>query len=283
MSEVPELPEIDFGGDVYRLGTLVPILPDTTTPLLSSAPGYTTWTRAEIEAAVKAKPVKRRQQFDGQAWIIDQKQRGSCNAAAAVAALRRAFALAGRDDNPALSWEFLYAQINGGRDAGSLLNDGMDALQAVGVPPLDLDRHPINRHILKRDYTPEDYRDAAKYKATACYRVTSEAELATLVLSGAGAAIVAVDVNNSFMSLDRNGICGGGGGVGNHAVCVDDVEIIDGELAFDMPNSWGLSFGQGGRAYLTWRRHFTRTVGNHQFYAVMAASNPGDGGPVVPA
>lgn len=282
MSEVPDLPEIDFAGEVYRLGSLVPMLRDTATPLLTSAPGFVTWTRADIEAAIKAKPIKRRSQFANE-WIIDQKQRGSCNAAAAVAALRRAFALAGRDDNPPLSWEFLYAQINGGRDSGSLLNDGMEALQAVGVPPLDLNRHPINRHIFKRDYTPEDYRDAAKYKATVCYRITNEAELATLVLSGAGAAIVAVDVNNSFMSLDRNGICGGGGGVGNHAVCVDDVEIIDGELAFDMPNSWGLSFGQGGRAYLTWRRHFGRTVGNHDFYAVMAATNPGEGAPVVPA
>jgi hypothetical protein len=113
--------------------------------------------------------------------------------------------------------------------------------------------------------------------------INSELELATLVLSKSGGVVVAVDVDNSFMKLDKNGICGGGRGPGNHAVHVDDVDIINGELVFDMQNSWGLNFGEAGRAYTTWQRHFVPTYRNHQFFAVMGSSYDAlrDEGPAV--
>ena len=129
----------------------------------------------------------------------------------------------------------------------------------------------------------EEYRDALKWRAGVTVEIHSEMELATLVLSRSGGVVVAVDVDNSFMTLNRDGICGGGRGPGNHAVHVDDVEIINGELAFDMANSWGLNFGDNGRAYLTWNRHFSNTFRNHQFFAIMGSSYDSlrDEGPAV--
>lgn len=279
-----DVPIIEYGGEVFKLACLPPSsFPTSTPPPLGSA--LVPWTKSQIEDAIRAKNQRRRDIFSGSLWILDQKQVGSCNAGAAVSALRRARYLRGIDNGDPihLSWEFLYAQINGGRDNGSTLSDGMKAIRDIGAPPLDLQKHPINKHIYKKYYTPEDYRDAALYRAGAIYTISNEIELATLILSGVGAAVVAVDVNNSFMKLDKNGIAGGGSGVGNHSVCVDDVDIIDGVLAFDMPNTWGLNYGEGGRARLTWSRHFRPTQRFHGFYAILSSNDGGGGGPVVAA
>lgn len=274
------LPEIDFGGETYRLGTLLPAVKPQTMPKLTSAPGYRRWSKQEILDAIKGKPAKARDTFSGD-WILNQKSLGSCNAAAAVAALRRAMFRSGRNTVPQFSWEFLYAQINGGRDQGSMLDDGMQALLNIGVPTLNPQKHPLNRHYLKNDYSPEEYNEAKSNRAEQCYEIDTEIDLATLVLSRQGAAIVAVHVGSNFMSLDRNGFAGVDNGPGNHAVCVDDVALFDGGLlGFDMPNSWGTSFGEGGRAYLSWNGHMARTNEYHCLYAVLAASNPNDGAPV---
>lgn len=275
---------IDHGGEIFKLGCMLPPEYPMTLPKLEVSQ-FRVWSKPEIIDAIKAKKQRRRDIFKGNNWICNQRSVGSCNAAAAVGALRRARFLRGIDNNDSvkLSWEFLYAQINRGRDNGSLLDEGMVALRDIGACPLDLQKHPINQHIYKKYYTPEDYRDAALFQARSPFPLDTEEELATLILSGIGAAVVAVDANNSFMKLDKNGICGGGNGPGNHAVGADDVDIIDGELVFDMFNSWDLSYGEDGRAYLTWKRHFTKTVKYHRFYGVLSANDGTGGGPVVAA
>jgi hypothetical protein len=280
---VNDLPEIDFDGTTYRLGTLVPDVKPDTMARLSAAPGFRVWSRNEIEDAIRAKPMKRRTQFAGRDWVVNQRSRGSCNCAAATGVLRRAMALEGRNDVPQLSWEFLYAQLVDGDDRGSMLDDGMHALLTTGVPPLDPARHPINRDIRKRDYTAEEHAAAKGFTAELCYQVDTEEELATLLLSGQGAGVVAVHVGNSFTSLDRSGFAGADSGPGNHAVGVQDVELIGGELAFDCFNSWDLNFGDAGHCYLSWRRHFRQTNQNHAFYAVVAAKNSATGAPVAVA
>lgn len=281
MSHDIALPEIDFDGNTYRLGTLLPAgFPDTL-PKLSSAPGYRRWSKPEIEEAIRKKPVKRRQQFAGPNWVVNQLSRGSCNPCAAVGMSRRSMALGGRNDVPMLSWEFVYAQLVDGNDQGSMLDDGMLELQRTGAPVLNPARHPINAHIRKRDYSAEEMAEAQANRAVNCFVADDEIDLATLVLSGQGAAVVAVHVGNSFTRLDAKGFCGASGGPGNHAVGAQDAEIIDGELAFDMPNSWGLNFGDNGHGYLSWRRHMAGTVKYHRFYAILAATNPGDGAPSV--
>lgn len=275
-----QLPEVTHGGETYRLGLrLPPTYPDTF-PRLSTAAGFRVWSRAEILDAIKAKPVKRRTQFAGDKWVKQQGQVGSCNAAAATGVLRRCMALGGRNDVPDLNWEFLYAQVNGGRDQGSMLDDGMQALVDVGVPPFK-PGHRFNRDIYKQHYTPEDYRDAAAFKATDCFTVSTPEELATLVLSGQGAAVVAVHVGGSFLRLDAKGFAGADAGPGNHAVLVCDAEVIDGELAFDHCGSWGVNTHAGGYAYFSWPRHFAQTIKHHAFYAVLAATNDGRNAPAV--
>jgi len=96
-----------------------------------------------------------------------------------------------------------------------------------------------------------------------------------VVLSGQGAAVVAVHVGSNFTNLDSNGIAGFANGPGNHAVIVQDVELVNGRLLFDMPNSWDVNFGDEGHAYLTWVGHMAQTVRYHGFFFVAVGSNPG--------
>lgn len=280
------LPEIDFKGQTFKLGTLLPPTFPDTLPKLSAAPGFRVWSKVEIEDFIRNKPVKRRQQFAGKDWICNQGQVGSCNAAAATGALRRAMFLNGRNDVPMLNWEFLYAQINGGRDQGSMLDDGMNAIVKTGVPVMKPD-HKFNRAIFQNYYKPEDYAEAGKWTASNCFTLDqdqpelAERQLATLVLSGVGAGVVAVHVGSNYNNFTNGGFIGQDSGPGNHAVGADDAEIINGELSFNSPGSWGLSWGDDGYGYLSWNKHFRQTSKYHAFYAVLAASNPGDGAPAV--
>lgn len=275
MNSEQDLYEFEFGGETLRCGTLEPDTLEDGVPLLSTAQGFRVWSRQEIEDAIRKKPRKRRDQFRGTEWIINQGQVGSCNFAAAVQAKRRNMVITGRNDVPQLSWEFGYALAVDGRDNGSTLDQSFRILADYGSPVLDLNRHPLNRHIAKRFYTAEDYASASQYKFEDRFRINTQEELATLILSGLGVAVVAVHVGRTFTSVDRDGFCGADSGMGNHAVLICDVEIINGQLAFDHAGSWGTRMHQDGYAYMTWDRHFAQTYRHHPFYAVISTSNPG--------
>jgi hypothetical protein len=263
----------DFNQQTRFLGLNVPKVFPVNVPDLTQFPGFRVWTRVEIEDAVRTKPIKRRDQFRGPDWIVDQGRVGSCALAASSAALRRAMELNGRNDNPKLSWEYGYAEAVDGDDNGTELITAMKVLQA-GLPPLDLHRHPLNRDIRKSDYGADESAAAQQHKAEACYAIDTDMQLATFVLSGQGAAVVAVDVGGDFSDLDVNQQPPDGGGPGNHAVGVDDVDIINGQLMFDCFNNWSESWGVGGRCRLGWDGNLKRTVRFHRFFAILAASNP---------
>lgn len=276
ISERGPIGVIEAGGEERRLGLLQPSPGyEDDAPLLTATPGFRTWTRQEIEGFIKAKPYGKRRNIFTPDWMQDQKSWGSCNACATAYAERKAQYLRGRIDTPMLDWEFCYAQINGGRDNGSLLKDGMAAAQSIGMPILDPSANGKGRgRIYKRDYTAADYADAKANRTTKAVAVNDELTLATAVLSGFP-AVVAVHVGSRFDNIDAKGFAGADGGAGNHAVHVDDVEIIDGVLAFDHQGSWGTSMHADGRAYLSWGRHFAQTIKYHVFW-VLLSTNDGD-------
>lgn len=271
---------IEFDGATYKLAcTPPPAGFQCGIPPLSAA-GFRTWTDDEIMGFLRTKaPRQRRLQFGGE--VVDQGQVGSCNAAATTQALVKAMRLTGAGAVPRLNWEFLYSLINRGVDQGSHLSESARAVRDVGVCPWK-DRHQFNRHIFANHFTPEDTRDAADYKAGSIFRITTWQELATLTLSGQGAAVVAVHVGSNFNSLDGAGYAGASSGPGNHAVQVCDVDLVNGRVAFDMENSWSKRWGQGGYCYLDWDRHLAPTVRIHDFFAILSANaKPFEGVPAV--
>ena len=262
----------DNEGVDRKLGLILPAGYPAPRAKLSSVPGFIPWTKSQIEDAIRTKPKKARELFKGSDWIEDQKQRSSCCPTAWVAGMRKAMFYAGVNLVPKLSAEFLYAQTNRGSDNGAVLEEVRIAGEEIGTILRDDAKHPFNRDILKKNYSPEEYNAAKANRAGVTYEVDDELSLATFVLSRMGGSVVAVDVDDAYMKLNKSGIRGSGTGPGNHAVDLDDCEIVDGQLVFDEAGSWGLANGDGGRAYLTWDRHLKVTNKYHKFFVILSAN-----------
>lgn len=262
---------IDDAGVDRMLGTLVPAAPPSGFKLYADS-GKPMFTLDTIRKFGTENDTKGRSRFDS-SWIMDQRSHGSCNGYAGASALSRARVrrMLPRVD---LSGAYLYSLINGGRDDGSMLDDGMREVQnglatreTVGwdaIYPSRYDRAKAKA-------------EAARFKAHECYQLRTQEELFSALMADFD-CVVAVHVGNSFMRLDGDGVCGGDRGPGNHAVCVDGFTVLrDGTLCADLANSWNLTFGDQGRGWLTWSRHFAQTVGPHGFYAIRSASDDPEG------
>lgn len=204
-----------------------------------------------------------RTRFGG--YVRNQGSRGSCNGYAGAKALERARSRRYLD-RVELSGEGLYAQINGNRDGGSLLVDGMRAIQANGVPPASMVPH---EEYLYNRISAEAWREAAKYKAFECYQITNEAEMISALVLGFD-VVVAVHAGRDFTTLRNDGTVPPSPGPGNHAVGVDDLRYSTtrSRFEFDHYGSWGLNVHDQGYAFLSWDDHLKYTVNNHGFYAI---------------
>ena len=245
-----------------KLGTLVKPMKLSFQPF--AATGLTVLSMDEIRKAADGK--RRARHIFGIDWIKDQKSHGSCNGFAGVSAFERTRYRRGLERIP-LSGASLYSLINGGQDNGSMLEDGMNALMRTGV----LTEAEAGWQDIYKDSRGQ-LPTRARFKALECYQVDSEAELATGLVNDFD-GVVAVHVTNAFYRLSGSGVAGGSTGPGNHAVCVDDVlyDTQIGGLKFDMPNSWNTTYGEGGRAYLTWRNNLQSCLRYHRFYLIRGA------------
>ncbi len=226
-------------------------------------------TRQQIVEVIETPTrVSGRKKF-GPQWIKNQGNLGACNGFAGSSALERARVRRGLPV-VRLSGFGLYSAINGGRDQGSMLDDGMEWITEKGCPPTSPDEQATYRW----ERVPEfSKREMSNYKAHECYHLTSELELASALASGFD-CVIAVHASDRWMQLDDEGVSLESNGVGNHAVLVDDVVVLkSGEFGFDMANSWDLRFGNQGRSYQTWKRHLRSTVENHYFYAIRSTSD----------
>lgn len=251
--------ELEIGGEVRKLGTLVPTEPDTRT--------YTVF--ESVVQPMSDDEIKRivtdparslgRKRF-GDEWITDQKSHGSCNGFATANALSRARYLRGIRDKLILSGSYIYSWINGGADNGSLLRDGMATVMSKGAPTLE--RCPWN--MIYRNQTQQFDAEAAKRKGIEAYAAgTLQGFKTGLALGYMG--VCAVHVGSRFMNLEAGGVNPVSSGPGNHAEAVDDLVWDGGRFKYDIPGSWGLGVMDRGRSYHV-DEHFEQTFGNHQFW-----------------
>lgn len=251
---------------IYFTGNLIPQSTETKFAAYESAQPMLTV--AEIEKLVTSEnrtPARKR--FPAEQWIRNQGGRGSCNGYAGAWALARARVMAGLPFE-ALSGEYLYSMINGGRDSGSMLDDGMQAITEKGVARESLVRH---ESYLWSQMSQEARADAPRFKAFECYAARTELGLASgLALGFVG--VVAVHASNAWGTLS-NGVSRRSLGPGNHAVVCQDVLVNNGRLLFDIANSWGRRWGDDGQAFNTWADHFVEPVRNHVFYLIRGVTD----------
>lgn len=265
---------IEIGGQKFGLGLLLP-KPGFVTAFPAFAENVPLLSDAQIIDIAKSGLVDGRQKYDS-SWVKNQRDAGSCNGWAGANALAKSRVDRGlsRVD---LSGAYLYSLINGGQDGGSMLDDGMRAMQEQGVATADTVKwnqiYPSQYDRAKADA------EAAKYKGFECYHLSTRSDVFTALAMGFK-CVVAVDVQDQFMRLDSLGRPGAGGGPGNHAVHCDGLAFDGGRLLATAENSWDVQYGIKGRMNFDFDMHFVRTIGVHGFYAIRST---GDGGDVPPA
>lgn len=268
-------------GTEVPLGCLVPDTFPTFAPKFADTFAAEMLTLDQIRAGLagKASMWGRRQRFSGTKYIRNQRSHGSCNGFSTAAMLSRMRELRG-EPYVCLSGADAYSQMNGGRDQGSMLGDGMKIVEANGIAPEEM--VPWN-HIYTSQISAEAKQARARFKGFTTYAVDEEVELATAIYLGR-LGVVAVHATNPFNAQDGDGVNRGGNGPGNHSVGVQDIRVqSDGTLNYDMANSWDTSWCDGGYTWLTWNKHFQQCVRNHRFWILVSTTDDAGDGSTPPA
>ena len=265
---------VEHDGEVFGLGLRMPSSrPETFAPFSLAVGSKTMQQIVELIDAKHATAAV--DWFPAAEFIFNQGARSSCNGWAGAGALTRARVKQGMQYVP-LSGADLYCQINDGRDAGSMLDEGMQALMTSGCAPQSMVDPMTFR---ENEVSIEAKRQRANFRAGECHRVDSELELANGLAMGY-VGVVAVHYSGNYNRLDANDVAAPCPGRGNHAVGVEDVRWARGRFEFGEFNSHGLRSGKQGRRWLTWRDHFAQSSKYHAFYLIRAAaSNPDASGP----
>lgn len=268
-------------GEERRLGCLVPTHFPTAARTFEDSFSQLMLTKDEIRAELANRPDKvawkRRQRFAGSKYIRNQHNHGSCNGFSTAAILSRLRELRG-EPYVCLSGADAYSQMNGGRDNGSVLSDGVKVC-VNGIAPESL--VPWNQ--IYTSQISEEAKAARKnFKGYQEYAVDSEEELATAMLLG-HLGVIAVHATNSYNQQNGDGLNLGGNGVGNHSTGCQDIRLSnDGTIEFDQPNSWDVSWCDGGYSWLRWANHLRETVKYHRFWILVSTGDDTSDGSTPP-
>lgn len=270
-----DLPIIEAGGEARKLGLLAPEYPPEVYVRLRDA--MPLLSESEIRRLVDdPSRIDGRKEF-AEKYTKDQDGVGACNGYAVAGAVERARERKGLE-RIELSGDFAYALMNGGRDQGSHLAAAMKACEEVGYCSEELVRRHGLRHEYRLDRFPGECREEAKrFQGFEAYQVQSEQELYT-ALALKFPVVVAVHAAGDD-SLDGYGVCNWGNGPGNHSVLCDGL-VYDtqmGGFKCDHQNSWNTRWGDQGRSYLVFSRHFQQSIGIHSFFAIRSASDDPQG------
>lgn len=258
---------IDDNGTIYHLGKLPP------DPVLRAA--FPPFDAVPIPLIPRDQwqPIDRRGLFNMKDWAIDQKSHGSCVGFSSAAALMRLRVIEGMGFQR-LSGAYTYSWINGGHDRGAIISESLTSLQNHGTCL----ETTVGWDQIYRDQIPATANaEAKRFKVLEAYRVDSFDHAVTALQLGF-IVVYPVMVGNNFLRLDGNGVSGWDAGAGNHAVHADGCGVLpNGQWYLDLPNSWGLSFGENGRTKTT-QRHWDSV--EHDAYAIRAATtDPEESGP----
>lgn len=262
---------IDRNGEPRMLGCLLPP-PGFVCAFPVFEDAVQTLTEAMILDIARSGTADGRTRFDN-TFIRNQKQRGSCNGFAAAGALTRARVRRGLE-RVTLSGAYIYSRINGGRDQGSALDDGMKEVQQYGACTEELVGWD---QVFRNQYdTAKADAEASRFRAFECYQTKTMLGLFTAVALGWD-VVVAVHVGSHFETLNSEGVPKVDHGPGNHAVGADGLICVSGNKpALTNFNSWGLTFGREGRMCLTWD-NLAESSNNHAFYAYRSTTDDPQG------
>lgn len=224
-------------------------------------------------------PVDRRKTL-GKEFINDQRSCSGCTGWQSAQALMRLRALRGMTFQK-LSGAFIYAQINGGYDNGSVIVDALTTLETIGTC---LEEEFDFPKIMARDIPDGAKKTASRFKLARGLTLDTFDEACTAIQMGLIVSFP-IQVGAAFENFD-NGIAGYTKGYGNHAVHADGMAQVNGKWVLDMPNSWSAGWGpfQNGRCYIEERAFAGQGGSDDSYVHIDAIHDPLDSNlPPVPA
>ncbi len=180
----------------------------------------------------------------GKQFIRNQFTSSGCTGFSAAQAFMRLLFSRGYDYQD-LSGAFIYALINGGQDAGSVITDSMAALEQHGVCLRSEFDYP---KIYPNQITPAAKQSALTRRLKLGLTIGGWDEVCTAIQMGYYPQF-AIEVAGNFERFDANGVAGfTPANYGNHSVHADGMKKLpNGEWVIHMPNTWGMwgPFGDG--------------------------------------
>lgn len=245
-----------------RVSSFPPFVGDPERPL---------WTDQQIkEVTTDTSRRDMREMFPFEKYGTDQHSTSACNGFAAAGAVTRVRKLRGVDDGWVGSGSFVYSFINGGRDQGSVIEDGMKVIEKHGVCSVTLQSYD---KIFQR--SPEAVRDALKHRGLSAYLAKTQQGWNTGLATGLYVGVAAVNcgpvwdrttkpAGGPWDDVPMPGVQNGGG---NHAVLIEDISWNPVAKCYEymLCNSWGIRYGAEGRVRVRWA-HFAQCFPNHTFY-----------------
>lgn len=186
------------------------------------------------------KPVNNRLIFPRK-FLRNQLRYGACVGASCAMAAMKQRVLRGQPF-VALSWGYIYDQINGGRDNGACITSALDVMLNKGAPQEDEYPIPVFN-------TRKQPASAVRFKLAEGLTLTNFDEMATAVQMGFMIQYP-IQVGKHY-TPDGNFICGYDDGPGNHSVHSDGLQFIPSvnEWCLDHMASWDPWGDAEGRAW----------------------------------
>jgi hypothetical protein len=228
------LPVHDDGHEFRVLGALPP-------SALCALPPFS--------AAYEELPESQWQPTSAKKWkfkIWDQKQYSSCVGQASAAAFTYAWQVSGQP-----YYEFsptsVYAYINGGRDAGARVADGLETMKTNGLCLMS----QFGQDQLYPQQIPAAARQMAlRFRVVEAYKINNWRQLCTALSRGL-IGVTGIAVGNNFSNLDRNGVAPLPDRViGGHALVLPGLDTFNGAWFPEAQNSWTERWGRNGFCYL---------------------------------
>lgn len=238
---------VDHLGETRKMGLQAPS--DDDLKMRASRMAFATYLQSigkELIPRSQWAPVDRRAVLDTR-LITNQRSSSGCTGWSAAQALARLRVLRGMSYQR-LSGAYIYAQINGGRDNGSVIVQAMSALEETGTC-LEADFDFPN--IYTKQFTSAANANAKRFKLLRGLTLDTFDEAVTAVIMGMIVQFP-VQVGSSFENFN-NGVAGYSSGRGNHSVHADGLAFVAGKWVLDTPNTWGAQWGpfKNGRCYIS--------------------------------